>query len=277
MPISGIWTVQERINVPRWFGSEHQLLNVKTLESDRGDAFGQVILAYLLHKERVETVERDDGFIDLSKRLPYYFSDYRHWMVIERRAIRFARSRVLDVGCGAGRVCLYLQKKGLDVTGIDISPKAIEVCKKRGVKKALVVPIEKIGRFKQGSFDTIVMFGNNFGLFGNSKKAKASLKQIHRITSKDAIILAGTRDPYKTKDPVHLAYHELNRKRGRMAGQLRIRTRYKQYVGKCVDYLFVSKEETRGILIGTGWKVKQFIGKGSLYVAVITKETYGPA
>lgn len=248
--------------------------DMETLESGKSDAFGHEILAYLLHKERVEIVERDDGFIDLSKILPYYFSDYSQWIPIERRAIRLARGRVLDVGCGAGRVCLYLQKKGLEVTGIDISPKAIEVCKKRGVKKALVLPIERIGRFKRDSFDTIVMFGNNFGLFGNSKKAKALLKKMHRITSRDAVILAGTRDPYNTKDPVHLAYHELNRNRGRMAGQLRIRIRYKQYVGKWVDYLFVSKEEMRGILLGTGWKAREFIGEDDpLYVAAIEKES----
>jgi len=248
--------------------------DVKTIESDKSDAFGQELIAYLLHKERVEIVERDDGYIDLSKILPYYFSGYGQWIPIERRAIGLARGRVLDIGCGAGRVCLYLQKKGLAVTGIDISPKAIEVCKKRGVKKALLLPIERIGRFKRDSFDAIVMFGNNFGLFGNSKKAKALLKQMHRITSRDAVILAGTRDPYKTRDPGHLAYHELNRKRGRMAGQLRIRIRYKQYVGKWVDYLFVSKEEMRGILLGTGWKVREFFGeRDPLYVAVIEKKS----
>ena len=171
-------------------------------------------------------------------------------------------------------MCLYLQKKGLEVTGIDISPIAIEVCKKRGVKRAFVLPIEKIGRFRHGSFDTIVMFGDNFGLFGNSKKAKALLKQMHRVTSRDAVILAGTRDPYKTRDPVALAYHKLNRNRGRMAGQLRIRTRYKQYVGEWVDYLIVSKEEMRGILLGTGWNVREFVSKDDpLYVAVIEKES----
>ena len=237
-----------------------------------------MILAYLLHRETVEIIERDDGLIDISKVLPYYFSDYSQWMPAERRAIRLARGRVLEVGCGAGRVCLYLQRKGMDVTGIDISPGAIEVCRKRGVRKAIVLPIERINSFKQDSFDTVVMFGNNFGLLGNSKKAKTLLKRMHRITSRDAVVLAGTRDPYKTRDPVHLAYHKLNRSRGRMAGQLRIRTRYKQYVGNWVDYLFVSKKEMRGILSGTGWKVRQFINEnGPLYVAVIAKESHRPA
>lgn len=237
------------------------------------DAFGQSVLDYLLRKKGVEIVERDDGFVNASDLLGYYFSNYNEWIPIERKAIKLAKGRVLDVGCGAGRVCLYLQRLGLKVTGIDISPKAIGVCKKRGVKRAFLLPIERIDSFKPDSFDTIVMFGNNFALFGNTKKAKTLLKKMDRITSEDAVILAGTRDPYGTKDPVHLAYHELNRNRGKMAGQLRIRTRFKQYIGRWFDYLFVSKEEMKNILLGTGWKAEKFIGsRDSLYVAVIRKE-----
>ena len=238
------------------------------------DAYGQEILAHLLRRESFEVVERDDGLVGLSSGARAYFSDYEDWIPIERRAIKLARGRVLDVGCGAGRVCLYLQKRGLKVTGIDISPKAIEVCKKRGVKKALVLPIEKISSFKPDSFDTIVMFGNNFGLFGSYEKAKALLKQMYNMTSRDAIILAESNDPYKTGDPVHLAYHALNRDRGRMGGQLRIRIRFRQYVGEWFDYLLASRKETKDILLGTGWRVKRFIGSGgSLYVAVMKKES----
>ena len=237
------------------------------------DAFGHEILDYFLSKKGVEIIERDDGFVSSSDILGYYFSSYKDWFPMERKAIKFARGRVLDVGCGAGRVCLYLQKQGLEVTGIDISPKAIEVCRSRGVKNPLVLPIERIGRFGPDSFDTIVMFGNNFSLFGSPKKAKALLKKMRRITSRGAVILAGTRDPYMTKDPAHLAYHELNRKRGRMAGQLKMRIRFREYVGRWFDYLFVSREEMKGILHGTGWEVKKFIGsRGSVYVAVIVKE-----
>jgi len=239
------------------------------------DAFGEEILAYLLQKKGVEIIERDDGFVSSSDILSYYFSDYEGWVPMERDSIKLAKGRVLDVGCGAGRVCLYLQKQGLEVTGMDISPKAIEVCKKRGVERALVLPVERIDSFRPDSFDTIVMFGNNFALLGSQEKARALLKKMYRITSRDAVILAGNRDPYSTKDAAHLAYHELNRRRGRMAGQLRMRVRFRQYVGEWFDYLFVSRKELKGILLGTGWKAREFIGsRGPLYVAVIVKESW---
>ena len=43
----------------------------------------------------------------------------------ERRSMRYVRGRVVDVGCAAGRVPLYLQERGHDVVGLDSSPLAV--------------------------------------------------------------------------------------------------------------------------------------------------------
>lgn len=109
--------------------------------------------------------------------------------------------------------------------GIDISPLAIKVCKLRGLKKTRVKPIEDVD-FKQGSFDTVIMMGNNFGLFGDLKKTRRLLRRFYRMTSEDALIIASSRDPYATSNHAHLRYHKLNHERGRMSGQVRIRIRY---------------------------------------------------
>lgn len=85
-------------------------------------------------------------------------------------------------------------------------------------------------------------------------------------------MIAESNDPYKTDNPFHLQYHELNRQGGRMAGQLRIRIRFQKYVGDWFDYLIVSRDEMQDILRGIGWKVKEFLGfGGSSYIAVIEK------
>jgi ubiquinone/menaquinone biosynthesis C-methylase UbiE len=41
----------------------------------------------------------------------YYLAPFRNWWPQERRAMRFVRGRVLDLGCGAGRVSLGLQPR----------------------------------------------------------------------------------------------------------------------------------------------------------------------
>ena len=239
--------------------------------SKKQDAYGNEILTLFEGNDVAEIIERDDGYID-SMGGGYLFAPFSKWDAAERQAIRLARGRVLDVGAGGGRVSMYLQDKGLDVTAIDISPQAIEVCKRRGVKKARVMDFAKITR-SLGTFDTVVMFGNNFGLFGSPARAKRLLKVLHKMTSPDARILGETLDPYQTTNPDHLAYHKLNRKRGRMAGQVRIRVRSRRLKSPWFDYLFVSRKEMREIVEGTGWRVARTIPpRGANYVALIEKD-----
>jgi len=238
------------------------------------DAYGQEVWYYFNGKKSFEIVEREDGYFDVSSGAPTYFSEYDDWAEHHKKAIEFARGRVLDVGCGAGRHSIYLQSKGLDVTGMDSSPLAIRVCRLRGLKKTKVMSIAEISRFKSCSFDTILMLGNNFGLFGSFNNARLLLNKLYKITSPNATIIAESNDPYKTENPFHLRYQKANRRRGRMPGQMRIRIRYMKYVGKWFDYLIVSREEMRGILKGTGWKVNEFIDSSSSpYVAIIQKQS----
>jgi SAM-dependent methyltransferase len=242
------------------------------------DTYGAELWDYYKTKDnRREIVERDDKFID-NRRDGYggsvYFAEYKHWAPLEKKAITYARGRVLDVGCGAGRHALYLQKKGFDVTGIDASPLAIKICKLRGLRKARILRFDDIAKFKPNSFDTVIFMGNNFGLFGGFKKSKMLLRKLHMLTSDNATLVATSMNPYKTKNPDHKRYHKLNLKRGRMAGQLRIRIRHANLIGPWFDYLLVSKKEMKTILSGTGWRVKKFIeGSGPGYAAVIIKSS----
>ncbi len=240
------------------------------------DAHGQVILKYYNKERSFDVVERDDGYVNVDEGAELYFAEYKNWPRHEKEAIKYAKGRCLDIGCGAGRVLLYLQEKGLYAMGIDSSPLAIKVCKLRGTKYAKVMDINGIDKFKRNSFDTVIMFGRNFGLFGSRQRAKVLLRKLFAITSSEASIIAETREPYLTDNPVHFKYHAWNRKRGRMPGQLRIRVRFMQYATPWYDYLYVSKPEMKDILKGTGWKVERFINaegyrKNGVYIAIIRK------
>ena len=243
---------------------------MKTLKP-KEDAFGQMIWSLYKDSKVCEIIERDDRYVDAYP-AKGYFSDYQEWPVFERKAFALAKGRILDVGCGGGRHSLYLQSKGFSVLGTDISPLALKVCRLRGLKKTKLAPIEELN-FEPDSFDTVIMMGNNFGLFAGFEKAKRLLKRLYRFTSENAMIVTDTLDPYKTDNPAHLAYHKKNKKKGRMGGQVRIRVRHKNYIGKWFDYLFVSKEEMNEILQGTGWAVKQFMDleKEGRYIAIIRK------
>ena len=238
--------------------------------NNQQDAFGHSLYDYLQGKAEFQIVERDDGYIE-SERLQGYFNQYKDWRPIEKTAMRFVRSRVLDIGCGAGRHALYLQEKEHDVVGIDISPLAIKVCKERGFRDARLVSINQISP-KLGVFDTVIMMGNNFGLFGSFKKAKHLLGKLSKITSQRGRIIASTNDVYNNKIPEHFEYQASNRSKGKMSGQLRIKVRYKRYSTPWFDYLIVSKNEMESILEGTGWVVKKYIDSdNSYYMAILEK------
>ena len=223
------------------------------------DAFGEELKTfYESGQGEIEIIERDDGFIDCGAHVPYYFSSYDEWRDFEKSAVSHCFGSVADIGCGAGRIALYLQTKGHPVIGIDNSPGAVEVCRSRGVKELLNVPFTQIDA-RVGTIDTFVLFGNNFGLFGSLKTARWLLRRLKRLSSPDALIIAQTTHPYDTDNPDHLAYHEFNRNRGRLGGQLRIRVRCKRIIGAWMDYLFVTKQELEQIVEGTGWRIKQFI------------------
>jgi SAM-dependent methyltransferase len=243
----------------------------KAMLKPEQDAYGKIVLGYLQGGKPDEIVERDDGWICTSGGAPNYFAAYKDWPAHQKKAATFVKGRVLDVGCGAGRWCLHLQKRGHDVVGIDVSPLAVETCRRRGVKRAEAVPITRVGP-RLGVFDTILMMGNNFGLFGSGRRARWLLKRFGRITTPGARIVAESNDPYATKDPDHLAYQRFNRGRGRMSGQLRIRVRCKRAKTPWFDYLIVSKKEMERILRPTGWCVEKYLDSGgSTYVAVIAK------
>jgi SAM-dependent methyltransferase len=236
------------------------------------DAYGRLIADYHETGEGIEIVERHDGFINANANGPaIYFFPFRKWPRAERTAMRLARGRVLDVGCGAGRVSLYLQERGHEVIGIDLSPLAAEVSRRRGVKDARELSVTRVSR-RLGAFDTIVMFGNNFGLVGSKRRAPWLLRRFRSITNDGARILAESVDPYKTDNPEHRAYQRRNRRRGSMGGQLRIRIRYGTYTTPWFDYLLASPEEMAKLAKGTGWELAEVIDEGEhVYVGVLER------
>ena len=235
------------------------------------DAFGELLLAHHAGEQAYEVYERDDGFLDVIGDASAYFSPYSQWRDIQQQAMAQAAGRVLDVGVGAGRFALHLQAQGHPVVGIDVSPGALEVCRQRGVTDVRLLPFHQIDG-SLGVFDTILMMGNNFGLFATPQRARWMLRRLKGLTSPDARIVAESRDVYNTDSPEHLAYHRRNQARGKLAGELRIRCRFRQYTGDWMPYLMVSQAEMAQIVEETGWHIAEILpSEGSQYVAVLEK------
>ena len=75
-------------------------------------------------------------------------------------------------------------------------------------------------------------------------------------------------DPYATNDELHLRYHEANRRRGRMPGQVTIRVRYRDTATTWFDLLWCSLDELAEIVDAAGWRIVD-VFPGTLYAVVL--------
>ena len=108
---------------------------------------------------------------------------------IERGRIR--KGKALDLCCGAGTNTNYLAKKGFDVTGIDISTKAIEYAKMKSAN------VEGRTSFVKESFinlsfqDDVFNFVFDMGCFHHVEIEDRDnfIKEIHRVMKERGVYL----------------------------------------------------------------------------------------
>lgn len=130
--------------------------------------------------------EEDEMSVD------YLFRSYNEMPKLEQKALQLAIGKTLDVGCGAGSHSLSLQNdRNLDVTSIDISEKAIETCKLRGVKNTKV---QNILDFEGEKFDTIILLMNGTGIFGKLENCNKYLSKLKSLLNPEGQILIDSSD-----------------------------------------------------------------------------------
>lgn len=218
------------------------------------DIFGKALLGYLSKDHsKHHIIERDDGY-HKSCETGIYFARYPQWDLFEKDILFSVFGRALDVGAGAGRHSLELQSFGLEVHAIDISPGAIEVMRKRRVRNIHLMDLRKLD-FPENYFDSVLMMFNNFGLAGSAEGTKKFLEVLYKKTTPDGMIIAVTRNPYRTTKPEHLAYHQKNRIAGKPAGLLKLRIEYESEKGDWFGLLIVSLNELKTLIENTGWKI----------------------
>ena len=227
---------------------------MKSGQSARGmDLFAKALVRFYETGRATLHFERDDGYLD-TEDVGWYLTTYTDFPQHERKALKFARGRVLDVGCGAGRHSLYLQRQGLAVTGIDTSPEIVELARVRGVKDVRVADACRKLPFRDGEFDTVILLGNNLGISGTVDRFQRMLRELYRITNLGGRILGTTRLP-STTNPVHRRYLRRNLELGRAIGQIRLRLLFNGKRGAWFDLLLLSPTDLMQIAAREKWEI----------------------
>ncbi|MBU0484997.1 MAG: class I SAM-dependent methyltransferase [Proteobacteria bacterium] len=125
--------------------------------------------------------------------------------------------KVLEAGCGAGRILRYYHDGGFDITGIDFIDIAINKLQK--VDPTLNVEVGDITnlRFADQSFRYVLSFGLYHNLEHDLEKA---VKETHRVLEKNGLVCASFRaDNMQTRLTDYLAARKVKKSKG--GGQMR--------------------------------------------------------
>jgi SAM-dependent methyltransferase len=124
-----------------------------------------------------------------------YLSWYDHTTLQPAEALILARyrealtGRVLDVGCGAGRLLNYLVLMGADAHGVDISSRMVEYCRRRfpGVD-VRVGDLSDLRATVPGPFDAIVLADNVLDVFDDAQR-RTVLDHLHDLLAPDGLLV----------------------------------------------------------------------------------------
>jgi 2-polyprenyl-3-methyl-5-hydroxy-6-metoxy-1,4-benzoquinol methylase len=98
-------------------------------------------------------------------------------------------SRFLDLGCGKGRHSVYINKKGFEVTGVDLSPENIKMAK-RHQNESLSFQVHDMREpIVDKRFDYIVNLFTSFGYFESIDENRKVLESASVSLKKKGIML----------------------------------------------------------------------------------------
>lgn len=156
------------------------------------DLFGKAILDFQTNNYPEDLITETSISEADEMSVAYLFRTYEQMPKLEQKALELAKGKILDVGCGAGSHSLFLQNEiNLDVTSIDISPKAIKACELRGLKKTRIQNVVAIEKEK---FDTILLLMNGTGVFGTLKQTPKFLQKLKSLLNPNGQILIDSSD-----------------------------------------------------------------------------------
>ncbi len=98
-------------------------------------------------------------------------------------------NRFLDVGCGKGRHSIYLNKKGFDVTGIDLSEKSIAFAKLSENETLHFYAHDMRKLFRTNYFDVAVNLFTSFGYFEQERYDNAVINSACKALKSNGIFV----------------------------------------------------------------------------------------
>jgi SAM-dependent methyltransferase len=239
-----------------------------TISPDK-DPMGAALLDYLngSHDENitVKSSITEDDVIPVN----YLFRDFEEMPEIEQKALNLCKGRVLDIGTGSGSHSLYLQKKGVDVTGIDISKNACRCCKERGVKN--IVNDNFFSLPTTQKYDTLLLMMNGIGFVGSVANLDIFFYKAKQLLTPKGQILLDSSDikyMFDDDDEIQEIFHGEDEA---YYGEVTYLMEYKNIAGEPFKWLFADPDLLKTKAEKLGFKFEKLIsGSNHDYLVRLT-------
>ncbi len=226
------------------------------------DVFGEALKDQFI-KPPAETLWVHNSY-DEPEEMPVdiYFRDEKEMPELELKALELCKGKVLDVGAGVGSHALILQKRGFDVTGMDISAAAVSIMKQRGLKNAIE---GNILTYTEDKYDTLLFMMNGIGLTGSIPGLKAFLKQVKHLLNPGGHLIFDSSD-------LSYLYQEIAFPLNGYYGEVSFRYEYKSIKGNWFKWIYVDQQTLKTIATALGWEVTiVFEDDNDQYLARLTQ------
>jgi hypothetical protein len=155
------------------------------------DPFGEAIQDYI-EKGKAPDLQVNSNYTeDESIPVSYLFRTEKEMPALEKAALKLCKGKILDIGAAAGCHTLVLQKKGFNITALEISELAVDALQKRGIQKVIQ---EDILSFSEKKYDTLLLLMNGTGIGGTIEGLKKLLLHLKTLLNEKGQILIDSSD-----------------------------------------------------------------------------------
>lgn len=94
--------------------------------------------------------------------------------------------RLIDLGCGTGRLLCHFARKGLDCLGVDLSEAMLAVAAEKAGREGLTIPLLRanlveLDAVAEASFDCAACLFSTFGMIRGAENRQKFLRHVGRI------------------------------------------------------------------------------------------------
>jgi len=185
--------------------------------------------------------------------------------VIERPLLELAAGRVLDVGCGPGRIAIYLASRCRDrvteVVGIDSSSASLDDFRRHWAETVnepcvtWCLDVRHSELSDLGMFTTIVMFGDTLGIPGDRIGLTRLCRVLREHTLPGGRLIAVGREPGLMTNPDDQRINAENANAGFLPGERYLRMTFEDHDTGWFPWYYPSVAELREIAVATGWEL----------------------